>query len=96
MKGVANCGVVAFDSNMLVPTADGEDTIELEGTPDWIMEIISPSSVTKDRKNLRYRYHLAGIPEYWLIDACEEELQFDILLHAPEEYVPAEKKNGAL
>ena len=25
-----------------VPTKEGDDWIELEGTPDWILEIVSP------------------------------------------------------
>jgi Uma2 family endonuclease len=77
-----------------IATADGDDYIELEGTPDWIMEIISPSSVTKDRKRLRVRYHLAGVPEYWLIDARGEEVEFDILIRGKEDYEPAENING--
>src|ERR1051325_3661647 len=32
-----------------IPTADGKDYIELEGTPDWILEIVSPRS---DRKSV--------------------------------------------
>ena len=53
--------------------------LEIQGTPDWIMEIVSKSSVTKDKKQLRKAYHKAGIPEYWLIDARGEEILFHIL-----------------
>src|SRR5262249_2258249 len=52
-----------------IRTPEGDDFIEFEGTPDWIMEIVSPSSVTKDTKQLKKRYHRAGIGEYWLVDA---------------------------
>lgn len=77
-----------------IATADGKDVIELEGTPDWIMEIISPSSVTKDRKKLRKCYHRAGIPEYWLIDARGNDVEFDILVRGEEDYEPADIVNG--
>ena len=77
-----------------IATADGEDWIELEGTPDWILEIISPSSVTKDRKKLRKSYHLAEVPEYWLIDARGENVEFEILLRGIDDYEPAENING--
>ena len=77
-----------------IPTADGEDTIELEGTPDWVMEIISPSSVTKDRTKLRHCYHFAGVPEYWLIDARGEDLEFDILVHGKDDYEPTKSVKG--
>ena len=77
-----------------VATADGEDVIELEGTPDWIMEIISPSSVTKDKKKLRKSYHRAGVPEYWLIDARGADVEFDILIRGEDNYEPAEVVRG--
>ncbi len=77
-----------------IPTRDGDDYIEFEGTPDWVLEIVSPSSVFKDTVQLRERYHLAGITEYWLIDAREERLDFTILIHHADGYRPAQKKAG--
>ncbi|MBM3994608.1 MAG: Uma2 family endonuclease [Planctomycetes bacterium] len=70
----------AFRSGRLrfIPTADGDDYIELEGSPDWILEIVSPSSVLKGKKKLRKRYHKAGVREYWLIDARGDEVDFQI------------------
>lgn len=69
-----------------------ERLLEAEGTPDWVMEIVSDSSVRKDTRLLRERYHRAGIPEYWLIDARGEDVDFQILLHRPEGYVRAPHK----
>ena len=69
---------------------DGDDFIEFEGTPDWIMEIVSPSSVTKDKKQLKKSYHRAGIAEYWLIDARKKDVDFQILIHGEKSYEPAE------
>src|SRR5205814_2735662 len=40
--------------------------IEIEGTPDWVLEVLSKSSVRKDTVQLRKAYHRAGIREYWL------------------------------
>ncbi len=74
-----------------VRTPDGDDYIEFEGTPDWIMEIVSKSSVTKDTKKLRKRYHRAGIGEYWLIDARHEQVDFQILMNGDDDYEPAER-----
>ena len=45
-----------------------DDYIELEGTPDLVVEIVSDSSQTKDLVTLRAHYHAAGVPEYWLVD----------------------------
>jgi Uma2 family endonuclease len=72
-----------------VPTAEGDDYIELEGTVDWILEIVSPSSVVKDTKLLRKNYHEAGVPEYWLVDARGDDVDFQILIRSEDDYKPA-------
>jgi hypothetical protein len=66
----------------------------LEGTPDWVLEVVSPGSVTKDTKTLRTAYHAAGIPEYWLVDARQDELSFLILHWEESGYVPAPHEAG--
>lgn len=40
----------------------------VEGPPDLVVEIVSPSSRGQDRGDKYYEYAEAGIPEYWLID----------------------------
>jgi Uma2 family endonuclease len=77
-----------------VPAANENDYIEFEGTPDWVLEIVSPSSVFKDTVKLRELYHRANIPEYWLIDAREAKVFFEILHHAPDGYRRAPLKRG--
>lgn len=67
---------------------------EIQGTPDWVMEIVSDSSVAKDTKQLRKAYHQAGISEYWLIDARGEEVKFQILYRRKSRYVAAPVKDG--
>lgn len=69
-------------------------SLELEGTPDWLAEVVSPSSITKDTKVLLERYHRAGIPEYWLIDARGDKLQFTIYRLQESAYVAQPSKNG--
>lgn len=61
---------------------------ELQGTPDWVLEVVSPSSVTKDTRDLRRGYHAAGIAEYWLVDA-RRDLSFSILHWRKAGYVAA-------
>ncbi|MCP4423923.1 MAG: Uma2 family endonuclease [Chloroflexi bacterium] len=41
----------------------------LVGPPDLIIEIISPSSVYRDRDEKYREYAQAGVPEYWIIDS---------------------------
>jgi Uma2 family endonuclease len=66
---------------------------QLLGTPDWVMEIVSDSSVAKDTKWLRKAYHRAGVREFWLIDARGDTIDFQILVWRKNGYValPASK-----
>jgi len=68
--------------------------IEMTGTPDWVLEVVSRGSVRKDTQQLREAYHKAGIPEYWLIDARGDEIQFQILYHRKNAYVTAPNQEG--
>jgi Uma2 family endonuclease len=68
--------------------------LEIEGAPDWVMEIVSNSSVKKDTKDLRKAYHKAGIREYWLIDARGEEIDFQLLVWRKRGYAAAPKTGG--
>ncbi|MEW5850312.1 MAG: Uma2 family endonuclease [Myxococcota bacterium] len=56
-----------------------DEFIELEGTPELVVEVVSDSSVRKDTEVLRAAYAVAGIAEYWLIDARGDALRFEIL-----------------
>jgi len=71
-----------------------EGPVELEGTPDMVLEVVSPGSVDKDTITLRDLYWLAGIQEYWLVDARGQRLEFDILHHGPRGYVGTRKQGG--
>lgn len=62
------------------------DGKELRGTPDWVGEILSDSSERKDLRVLREAYFRAGIPEYWLLDARGEEIDFKLLVAGKEGY----------
>lgn len=41
----------------------------IEGAPDLVVEILSPSSVKRDREQKLEAYALYGIPEYWIVTA---------------------------
>ena len=38
------------------------------GAPDWILEIVSPSSRTMDYYKKLFKYQTARVREYWIID----------------------------
>jgi Uma2 family endonuclease len=81
-------GRVSFESGKT-----GRNT-EVIGTPDIVIEIVSPSSTEKDSERLLKAYHKAGIAEYWLVDVSEDEIRFDILVRKPRGYTAARKSAG--
>lgn len=38
------------------------------GAPDWVIEIVSPSSKPRDYIKKMLLYHEAGVREYWIVD----------------------------
>lgn len=81
---VSNAGF----ENKTVRLVEGakEGYIELEGSPDMVLEVVSDSSVRKDYELLRDAYWKANIREYWLVDARGERLEFQILKHGSKGY----------
>lgn len=42
------------------------------GAPDWIIEIVSPSSKQMDYFTKLFKYRTAGVREYWIVDPTNE------------------------
>jgi Uma2 family endonuclease len=68
--------------------------VRIEGGPDMVLEVISDSSVQKDTVRLRELYRAAGVNEYWLVDARQEPLTFDILRRTARGFVATRKQDG--
>ncbi|MCG8586939.1 MAG: Uma2 family endonuclease, partial [Pirellulales bacterium] len=66
---------------------------ELLGSPDLVVEVVSPSSVRKDTKLLRTAYYDADIREYWLVDARGDDIDFQILVRSDAGFVAVEPQN---
>lgn len=64
--------VIVCDSNKL-------DEKGCNGTPDLIIEILSPSSATKDLKHKFKLYEEAGISEYWIVDPHDGMVQVFVM-----------------
>lgn len=43
----------------------------VSGAPDWIAEVLSPSTASYDRTTKLRAYERAGVPEVWLIDPAD-------------------------
>lgn len=52
---------------------------DIECLPDLVVEIISPSSVIRDRIEKKNIYERFGVKEFWLIDPQNEEFEIYIL-----------------
>jgi hypothetical protein len=68
--------------------------VEIQGTPDMVLEVVSAGSVRKDLSVLPEAYWMAGIPEYWVVDARQQPIRFDILRRGPKGYKRTPNKHG--
>ena len=87
----------ALDANRVRLTEGKEHGyVEVEGSPDMVLEVVSDSSTRKDLVVLRQAYWEAGVREYWLADARQSALNFDILRRTAKGYVATRKRDGWL
>jgi Uma2 family endonuclease len=68
--------------------------LQLEGTPEMTLEVVSATSVQKDTVELRELYWQAGVLEYWLVDARGVSPHFDILRRGTKGYTATRKQAG--
>lgn len=88
---------MSFENELVLLVAGEEEGfVELEGSPDMVLEIISTSSVKKDKRILPQLYWQAEVKEYWLVDVREDRCDFDIFRHGPRGYHAARKQAGWL
>jgi Uma2 family endonuclease len=48
----------------------------VEGTPDLIVEVLSPGSARRDRGEKLKLYGESRVPEYWIVDPGEQQIEF--------------------
>lgn len=89
----------SLESELVRPTASKAQPgshVELNGSPDWVLEVVSASSVHKDNQTLRDGYYRAGVKEYWIIDGRDEDLSFAMLVRGPNSFIPVAPEGGFL
>lgn len=68
------------DLLVLLPERRGQESERgIEGAPDLVVEILSPSNAGRDRVEKRRLYASAGVPEYWIVDPDEETIEVLVL-----------------
>jgi Uma2 family endonuclease len=80
---IAPVGVVLDDENGLQPDLVyvSRERLEIlsrrgiEGAPDLVVEILSPSTRARDRGIKLRRYAASGVPHYWIVDPRSRELE---------------------
>lgn len=45
-----------------------------KGAPDWIIEIVSPASRPMDYNKKLFKYRIAGVREYWIVDPMKQQI----------------------
>lgn len=45
-----------------------------KGAPDWIIEIVSPSSRPMDYNKKLFKYRMACVREYWIVDPMKQRI----------------------
>lgn len=46
----------------------------IQGAPDFIAEVLSPSTAAKDKSMKLWKYMRAGVREYWIVDPDKEKV----------------------
>ena len=44
------------------------------GAPDWVIEIVSPSSRKMDYFTKLFKYRMSGVKEYWIVDPDKNQV----------------------
>ncbi len=65
------------------------------GSPDFVVEILSPATRSKDINIKSYKYRLAGVREYWIVDSDKRKVivyaygkEPDVFVYGFSEKVP--------
>ena len=65
----------------------------LEGAPDLAIEIVSPDSQSRDRREKFLEYETAGVREYWIVDPLSQTFE-PYLLGADGKFALVGESNG--
>ncbi len=84
---VAPCDVVFSDNEIVKPdiiyisnkNLSIIKELNIQGVPDFLIEIISPTTSYNDKKIKKQIYEKYGVEEYWIIDPVNETLEVFVL-----------------
>ena len=82
--GVTLSAVDVFQPDLLFVSGRQREIVEekrINGSPELVVEIHSPSSYSRDRVLKMEAYRKAGIPHYWMVDAYKYTLEAYTLIN---------------
>lgn len=71
-----------------------DEAVEVEGSPDLVLEVVSRSSVRKDTVTMPDACFAAGVREYWIVDARSRDVDFRILRRGTRGFRAVPEKAG--
>lgn len=74
--------IVVQPDVLVVCNPDKLDRRGVRGAPDWVVEVLSPSTAGKDQIEKRRIYERHGVLEYWLVHPTDRVLTVYRLNHA--------------
>jgi Uma2 family endonuclease len=72
----------------------GTDSLELIGSPDMVLEVVSPSSVEKDTVYLLDLYYRAGVSEYWLVNPLGDDVTVTLYRRSARKFIAVRPQRG--
>jgi Uma2 family endonuclease len=72
----------------------GGGHVELLGSVDMVLEVVSDSSEKKDNQTLFEAYYESGVSEYWLVDARGKEIEFNVYKRGAKKFTVTKKHDG--
>ncbi len=52
----------------VISNPDIIDEYGISGAPDWVIEVVSPSTKKRDYNDKMHKYMSSGVKEYWIVD----------------------------
>lgn len=85
----------ALESNRIT-LVEGQEGgfVELLGSADMVLEVVSDSSERKDNQTLFEAYFDAGVAEYWLVDARGDEVEFHVYKRGSKKFSSSKPQPG--
>ncbi len=68
----------------------------IEGSPDLVVEILSPSTAYYDLRHKKDTYEKFGVKEYWIVDPIEKSIEIYFLVDQKYDLHQIVKKEGKI